>query len=735
MPYFFAAGHMNYARYGLYYLRSMERLPPEVLSMFLKGQHTMRHLPGASNSTWSDMYIESTFMRFGHSQGGLTGLTLSPSAVQRWALSLHACSVLVHGIQAMRENIDQPSQYHKEESAGRRRTDAADRLKLQQKLEHAVDPLDPTGHPQELFNIVTGQIASTSANVHKALELGKESLQVFEEKLPDGFHAPITSSVITMATKRRRLQLRDGVEPVFDTELIFARTMGLMSTMDFNLRELFEYELSQIPTSLFTDNGSLRPSTAKSKLKKSIMVEQSSRITPNPQILVFDGCAILWTLHWPVPGTVADLVTAMETYLRRKLAFCDVYLIFDRYYPLSTKGCTRNHRSSSTAAGPYHFSASSPLPSQSACLSILDNKVQLIRVICDALLVRFQDEVTYAKLVITGPDPVPHDIECGVHRRRHDLTVTHEEADIIIANHVVHIAKESASVIHVVCDDTDVFILLVHFYISENLDSDIFMIPTRSARNVVNIRETANENKSFAKYLLTAHALTGCDTTSTLYGIGKVKVVKSLRNNHIPPNLGDAAVANFEDLEARAVSFIASCYGIYGAKSMSDVRYRVWQHKTARGKSRSCKLASLPPSSAAFRLHVQRAQYQACLWTAALGSDPPAMNPTDYGWKADPTNHVLLPITLPTGSLAAPKEVLNLLCCSCLATNACSSRNCTCRKAELACSVFCKCSASTEVHQSCANPLTKSVRDTLSDCSDEDDDADDDEDDTSQETM
>jgi len=175
--------------------------------------------------------------------------------------------------------------------------------------------------------------SSQSANVHKALESGgKESLQVYEEKLPDGFHAPIATSVITMATKRRRLQLRDG-EPVFDTELIFARTMGLMSTMEFNLRELFKYELSQIPTSLFTDNGSLRPSTAKSKLKKSIVVEQSSRITPNPKILVLDGCAILWTLHWPVPGTVADLVTEIETYLCRKLAVCDEYryLIFNRY--------------------------------------------------------------------------------------------------------------------------------------------------------------------------------------------------------------------------------------------------------------------------------------------------------------------------------------------------------------------------------------------------------------------
>ena len=298
-----------------------------------------------------------------------------------------------------------------------------------------------------------------------------------------------------------------------------------MNTLDFNLRELFDYELSQIPTSLFTDDGNLRPSTAKSKLKKSIEVEQSLRITPDPQVLVLDGCAILWTLHWPVLGTVHDLVTAMETCLRQKLAICDVYLIFDRYYPLSTKWCTRSHRSSLTAVGPYLFTASSPLPSQSVCLSIVNNKVQLIRVICDALLGRFQEKTTPTKLVITGPDPVPHVMEAGAHTRRQDLSVTHEEADVIIANHVVHIARQTPSIIHVVCDDTDVFVLLVHFYSSENLSSDIFMIPTRSARSVVNIGATAKENEDIAKYLLPVHALTGCDTASTLYGIGKLKAV------------------------------------------------------------------------------------------------------------------------------------------------------------------------------------------------------------------
>lgn len=70
LPYFFASGHVNYARYGLYYLRSMENMPEECRSRFLKGEHTMRHVPGLWNSIWSDMFIESTFMRYGHGNQG-----------------------------------------------------------------------------------------------------------------------------------------------------------------------------------------------------------------------------------------------------------------------------------------------------------------------------------------------------------------------------------------------------------------------------------------------------------------------------------------------------------------------------------------------------------------------------------------------------------------------------------------------------------------------------------------
>ena len=39
MPYFFAEGHVIYARYGLCSLQTMHMLPGIVLEQFLKGEH------------------------------------------------------------------------------------------------------------------------------------------------------------------------------------------------------------------------------------------------------------------------------------------------------------------------------------------------------------------------------------------------------------------------------------------------------------------------------------------------------------------------------------------------------------------------------------------------------------------------------------------------------------------------------------------------------------------------
>ncbi len=99
MPYFFATGHQSYARLGLVYLRAIENLHESILPYFLKGKHVMRHMKDLWNGVWSDMFIESTFMRYGHGQAGIVRITLKPETLKTWALSHHICSQLMRILQ------------------------------------------------------------------------------------------------------------------------------------------------------------------------------------------------------------------------------------------------------------------------------------------------------------------------------------------------------------------------------------------------------------------------------------------------------------------------------------------------------------------------------------------------------------------------------------------------------------------------------------------------------------
>ena len=91
MPYFFAAGHHNCARYGTYHLYDMKKLPQSIFDKFLRGEHT-QHNGGLWNGIWSDMFIETSFMRYGKGPGGLIGLTLNEKSVKIWAYGLHICT-------------------------------------------------------------------------------------------------------------------------------------------------------------------------------------------------------------------------------------------------------------------------------------------------------------------------------------------------------------------------------------------------------------------------------------------------------------------------------------------------------------------------------------------------------------------------------------------------------------------------------------------------------------------
>ena len=172
MPYFFAAGHINYVRYGICYLRSMEKLPGDVLASFMKGDHVMRHQDGLWNGIWVDMMIETTFMRYGKGPGGIIGVTTKPKTVSIWANSLHSCNEVLKDLDDVRERDSTLKTHHKEELIGRINADENDRKKLRDFLKTCVHPLDIDSHDLSsgLLNIYTGGYAPKHVNVNKAVK-------------------------------------------------------------------------------------------------------------------------------------------------------------------------------------------------------------------------------------------------------------------------------------------------------------------------------------------------------------------------------------------------------------------------------------------------------------------------------------------------------------------------------------------------------------------------------------
>ena len=79
-----------------------------------------------------------------------------------------------------------------------------------------------------------------------------------------------------------------------------------------------------------------------------------------------------------------------------------------------------------------------------------------------------------------------------------------------------------------ISDDTDVFILLIHHYFEGQLTSNMIMESPIHGRTVIDIQATVEQQQIIVDGLLSMHDLSGCDTRSCYFGIGKVRVLKVL---------------------------------------------------------------------------------------------------------------------------------------------------------------------------------------------------------------
>lgn len=68
---------------------SMEKLSGNILSKSVQGEHVMRHQKGLWNRMWSNMMIDTTYMKYRKGHWGMIGITTKPCSLQIWANSYH----------------------------------------------------------------------------------------------------------------------------------------------------------------------------------------------------------------------------------------------------------------------------------------------------------------------------------------------------------------------------------------------------------------------------------------------------------------------------------------------------------------------------------------------------------------------------------------------------------------------------------------------------------------------
>ena len=625
MPYFFAAKHVNYARYGICYINTMEKLPPEVLNQFMNGdEHVMRHQEGIWNAIWSDMMIETSYMKIGKGPAGVIGFTTSSTTMSVWAKSMHAQTTYLSELHSCSGGKISQQTTHKMESKARIDADEVDRSKLRSYLKNCIHPLDTDCHTEnQLCNIVTGQIAEENVNVNKSVMNGKALMTKFTEKLPQGFRSTISSTVITMTDTKR--QKKSPGKEQYSIESIFSRVCYLMSIGQIDTKDLFSYELSPFPTSLCYESGLPHYTTTKSDLKNALKCVVSNRNIKFDSIII-DGNAMLHSaIHWPKGAEVKKLVEAVSAYIFTILKEADVYLIFDRYYTLSIKSDTRRYRQGMYIKE-HKLMETTQLPSKEAALGSIKNKTQLIELISMGLLSMAKSREFQQKLVVTSAKPDPLQCQNGHITVREDLRTTHEEADVIIPMQLESAISEGRRNIAINCEDTDVFVLICHLYQKHEWESNVFMKGFSKDTNLISIQKTVANHADIMPYLPACHILTGCDTVPQMFRIRKKKALAA--GKQVPLEKFMQRDSTEAEYMPEAKRFVAACYGCKRTSS-SENRKVIWEKKAVTQKmtSKGIDLKSLPPTDECLELNIQRARFQLMLWDASLDGSPPNLDP------------------------------------------------------------------------------------------------------------
>ena len=199
----------------------------------------------------------------------------------------------------------------------------------------------------------------------------------------------------------------------------------------------------------------------------------------------------------------------------------------------------------------------------------------------------------------------------------YDIDSNQEETDTRVVLYAQFAASQGYETIRVRSPDSDIYFILLHHASSINA-TVLFDTGTGNKRRLLNVTQHAKElGQKHCSALLGLHAMTGCDTCSSLKGIGKKKPIKIL---HKYPQFEDCLSAIGEDWDipenimTQIEEFVCCMFGNPRFKFINRLRYHLIMKKCDNEESlnpkRKIDFGSLPPCQSSLRQHIIRVNYQ-----------------------------------------------------------------------------------------------------------------------------
>lgn len=290
----------------------------------------------------------------------------------------------------------------------------------------------------------------------------------------------------------------------------------------------------------------------------------------------------------------------------------NITLVFDRYdRNISIKSAERQRRGDNNENS-FSIKGDRLMPKYRDFLKSSVNKHNLVIFLLQYLCSNMPDNlVNSEKLVIACG--FENGEECRIITHSHvyqnvELSCNHEEADTRL---IVHLNEESRSFENIVVqsDDTDVLVVVLYYVavFSELFrDKKIYVQTghfnqTTNKLRYIDVNSIASKlGSDFCSYLPAIHALTGCDTTSAIFKIGKKTAFDvAWKKKEQITNFSKFHESNLEDVLRMSRNFVTKLYKHDNIENLDDLRRLI----TLRSLKWS---AELPPTEDAFRQHVLR---------------------------------------------------------------------------------------------------------------------------------